>query len=133
MRTTTFILLYFAYLSCSEKQEVFKTITLMTTITTQKDGKRTTQDSISYLNSKFFQISLYRVDSNRYHAEIGIERPKSLENFRVSYMRIINHDSTILPFQSPSEFLEFMKVRGYVMIHQRKFDLYRDYVFLKTR
>ncbi len=119
--------------SCNENQKVSKTITLMTTITTQKNGKRTTQDSISYLNSTFFQIGLYKIDSDSYHAEIGIEKPKSADNFRVSYMRIINHDSTILPFQNPPEFLEFMKARGYVMIHQRKFDLYRDYVFAKIR
>src|SRR5690242_59024 len=94
--------------SCGENEKLPK-ISVMTTITVQKNGVRTTRDSVAFLTSKYFEIGLYKIDSNRYHAEMGLETPKSPESFRISYRRIVNEDSTILPFYSAEEFKNFMK------------------------
>jgi hypothetical protein len=89
------------------------------------------KDSITVVNSDYFEIGLYQYSNGSSTAEKTIENSVLVENFKMRFFHVTDSLGNSLRFQSSTEFLNFMSARGYVMVTQAPKKYVTDYTFKK--
>jgi hypothetical protein len=94
------------------------------------DENQITKDSNYVINTDYFEISLYSASNgSNFWAEKKIEEPKSLENFKVVTLYIVDKANKPISYTSSTDFLNYISERGYEMKDQQKFKYHTDYTF----
>lgn len=102
----------------------------LTVVGTGEEKKRT--EDVSKIKSDYFEISLSLLsDSDMYIATRDLEKPSSMENFRMVVLTITNKEGEDIKFKGTTEFLNFMSEKGYEMVDQEKSKYSTSYTFKK--
>lgn len=105
-----------------------QTVTIVGVDENEKTSKKST-----VIDSDYFEIGLFSlVDKSKgFHAKIDIEKPESIDNFRMVFAQIVDERDSAIYFRGSTEFLNFISERGYKMIDQVKKKYSTDYTFQK--
>ena len=105
--------------SCNQQKSrlYIKTVTVIGI-----DENQVETDTITIINSDYFEIGLYLGSSEEpsFITKKDVIKPTSIENYKAVLFRIVQEDGNDIIFKSSTEFLNFMSKRGYEMIDQLK-------------
>lgn len=89
------------------------------------------KDSITVINSDYFDVSLYSYDNGTFQAKKEILKPESVKDFKMIFFVITEEDGNEIRFNTTTDFLNYMSARGYEMADQTKHEFRIDYTFKK--
>jgi hypothetical protein len=93
------------------------------------DEKQVKKETISEVNSDYFECELSVQTDGGFHAQKDIIKPQTHENFKFVFFTIVDKDKKEIQFMTSTEFLNIMSTHGYELVNQIPGDYGGFYTF----
>lgn len=87
------------------------------------------KETINEVDSDYFEISLDSQTTGGYLAHKDLVKPTSVEDFKSTFITIVDQAGEAVIFMTSTEFLNYMSGHGYEMVDQALNEYGGDYTF----
>ena len=89
------------------------------------------KETVSEVNTDYFEVSLASQTTGGYLAQKDLVIPTSMEDFKSTFITIVDQSENDIKFMTSTEFLNYMSGHGYEMVDQALNEYGGDYTFKK--
>lgn len=118
----------FTLTACKNSNQV---IYIQTSKVDGMDDNQKRKDTITIIESEYFEVKLSSVNDGSYIAGKQILKPQIGKEFKTEFFKVVDEKGKEMEFKTPTDFLNFMDKGGYEVKDQtaQKFGI--DYTFKK--